>query len=61
MRRLVACHFFRYNSLQSKNLSRQNDQQKLGAKPFDSCQHHWTKMDNMCVALAPQLYEAASH
>jgi len=33
---------------------------KLGAKPFDSCQHHWTKIDKMYVAPALQLHEAAS-
>jgi hypothetical protein len=43
-----------------KSLSRQNDHQKMRAKLFDSCQHHWTKMDKICVAPALQLHEAAS-
>jgi hypothetical protein len=50
----MASHFFRFNSFQQKSLSRQNDHQKmrakLGAKPFGSCQHHWTKMDKIYVA-----------
>jgi hypothetical protein len=33
---------------------------KLGAKPFDACQHHWTKMDTIYVAPALQLHESAS-
>ena len=33
---------------------------KLGAKPFDSCQHHRTTMDKIYVAPALQLHEAAS-
>jgi hypothetical protein len=61
----MASHFFRFNSFQQQSLSRQKDHQKmrakLGAKPFDSCQHHWTKMDNIYVAPALQLHEAASH
>jgi hypothetical protein len=56
---------FASTAFNKKSLSRQNDHQKmrakLGAKPFDSCQQHWTKMDTLCVAPALQLHEAASH
>jgi len=56
---------FASTAFNKKSLSSQNDHQKmrakLGAKPFDSCQHHWTTMDKICVALALQLHEAASH
>jgi hypothetical protein len=55
---------FRFSSFQQKSLSRFNGDQKmrakLGAKPFDFCQHHWTKMDTIWVTPALQLYEAAS-
>jgi len=60
----MASHSFRFNSFQQKSLSRQNHHQKmrakLGAKPFDACQLHWTTMDNIYVAPALQLHEAAS-
>jgi hypothetical protein len=32
----------------------------MEAKPFDACQHDWTKFDTMCVAPALQLHEATS-
>jgi hypothetical protein len=55
---------FASTAFNKKSLSRQNDHQKLRAKlrakPFYSCQHHWTKMDKNCVAPALQLNEAAS-
>jgi hypothetical protein len=60
----MASHFFRFNSfLQKKPEPPKRPQEmraKLGAKPFDSCQHHWTTMDTLCVAPALQLHEAAS-
>jgi hypothetical protein len=60
----IACHLLNFNGFQRKSLIRQNDHQKmrakLGAKPFYSRQHHWTKMDKICIAPALQLNEAAS-
>jgi hypothetical protein len=60
----MASHFLCFNIFQQKSLSRQNDHQKmrakLGAKPFDSRQQHWTKMDKICIAPALHLFEAAS-
>jgi hypothetical protein len=55
---------FASTACNKKSLSRQNDHQKmrakLGAKPFDACQQHWTKMDKIWVAPALQPHEAAS-
>jgi hypothetical protein len=55
---------FASTTFNNKSLSRQNDHQKMSAKltakPLDSCQLHWTKMDKICVAPALQLHEAAS-
>jgi hypothetical protein len=33
---------------------------KLGAKPFYSCHHHWTKMDKICIASALYAHDTAS-
>ena len=64
---LLCCYskpFLSLQSLSTKSLSCPNDHQKMrakmGAKPFDSCQLHWTKLDKIFVTLALQLHEASS-
>lgn len=60
----IASHFLCFNIFKQKSLNCQNDHHKmrakLGASPFYSCHHHWTKMDKIHIAPALYLSEAAS-
>jgi hypothetical protein len=60
----IACHLVSFNSFQRKMSEPQDDHQKLrakvGAKPFDTQQQHWTQIDKIFTIPALQLHAATS-